>query len=143
MKRGELLLRNEQNLRVVTGVATLIAQSLLEVPDKVSVPGQEGTRVVDLQCLVDVRRDEVIVAGTRTRRDVGGRARRQLLKADHGLNVRFLLSGRESPPIATDTEVPKRTLTALLDVRVTGDRVGGGVVGHLRELVQLGLSDRQ
>lgn len=82
---------NVLHLRVITGVATLVAHSFLEVPDIVPVPGQEGSSVVDTHGLVDVRGNEVIVARTRTGGLIRRGQRRQLLEAKHRVNVRLLL----------------------------------------------------
>ncbi len=43
-------------------VATLRLESLLIQPGEIPVPGEEVARVVDLHCLIDVCRDEVIEA---------------------------------------------------------------------------------
>lgn len=122
------LLCDAIDLRVVAGVATLVAHGFLEVVDEVPVPREEGSGEVNLQSLVDVGCDKVIVTRPRTR-DLRGRSqRRQLLQAKDGADVGLLLGARESPPIATDAQIAQGTSTTLGNVRVARDSIDGGVV---------------
>lgn len=68
-------------------------------------------------------------------------ARRQLLKAQDGVDVVLLLGFREGPPVATDAEILQGTAAALA-LGAAGDAVSGDVVRKVGQLVELGRGDR-
>lgn len=47
-------------VRLISGIATLIAKSLLVFPDEISMPGQECPAGMDEQCLVYVSGDAIV-----------------------------------------------------------------------------------
>ena len=59
-----------RNSRNSAGVAALVDQGLLKFPGEVAVPREECSRIVDVECLVDMRGYKVIIPCLRSRDEV-------------------------------------------------------------------------
>jgi hypothetical protein len=83
---------------LVALVATFVTQGLLISPGKVAVPGQEVSRNVNVEGLLDVGGHEVVVAVPTSGADLFRSFWRKLGKAFNGLDIVFLLVGIEGRP---------------------------------------------
>lgn len=59
-----------RNLRKRAGVPALVDQTLLKFPGEVAMPCEESSRIVDIECLVDMRGYKVIIPCLRSRDEV-------------------------------------------------------------------------
>lgn len=87
--------------RLGTSVPTLILESLLVQGGVIPMPGEEVTRVVNAEGLVNVGGDKVIETRLGARSHGSRRQSRLRLQTLHGLDVRLLLGlGKRAPESA-------------------------------------------